>query len=324
VHRHLTPENLLIGAVVVAALLPLRALPAVRRPMLDRLSRRMDLPVPPGLRGWLEAAATGRALAAGAGVVAGLAVAAAVAAAFGLPGSLAFDTPSASMWPLAVFGAAIAGAAVGAAAWGTRRALRDLGDEEARVARPTALGMGDYVDGVELWGSRLAAVAPVVMWLAGMGVAAVTPAATVGEVVSIGALVAAALPLVALAAAELAGRRLLELPQAAGSPLELAWHDSLRSKVLRDVISAPLCAGVFATLGLLIVVAGSLRDGVLANGVIGLVGLFVIVLVVIAMVSGARRPHRHFRRQLWRGGEVTSSTTVAGPGGGPSAGGMAR
>ncbi len=46
-------------------------------------------------------------------------------------------------------------------------------------------------------------------------------------------------------AAEIVGRRLLDLPQYATSTLELAWDDALRARTLRDLGSVPLLVGTY-------------------------------------------------------------------------------
>ena len=69
-----------------------------------------------------------------------------------------------------------------------------------------------------------------------------------GELVHAGTVaLAAVVPLVALVAAELAGRRTPRAAQAAGTDLELAWKRRHPGPLLRDIVTAPLAIGVYGS-----------------------------------------------------------------------------
>jgi hypothetical protein len=116
--------------------------------------------------------------------------------------------------------------------------------------------------------------------------------------------------LVTLGAGELASRRLLDQPQAAGSTLELAWSDAIRARILRDVVTAPLAIGTYASLGVLLAASSTIADPALGNTFVGVLGLVMWGLLVAAIVSVASRPQRHFRRRLWPEEDASGIATV--------------
>lgn len=310
---------LLLAAVTAVGSVVIRRQPAVRRRALARFARRVDLPLPDALL-WAQAetALTRRNVAVDVGGSAGVAVAAALGLLLGAPDGLPGDTEAAreGLWALIVAGAALAGAAGGAAWAGVRAASRRTPPAGPRLARPTAASAADYVAPVELWGARAAGIAPAVALAVGVVIATGVDTVRPADLVNVGTVLAVLAGLAALGVGEVAGRRLLDLPQSAGSNLELAWNDALRARVLRDVVTAPLAIGLYATCALLTAASDGVRDPVIANGLVGLVGLGIIAVAVITAASVASRPQRHFRRRLWpRDGAAYPSAGAAGQAG---------
>jgi hypothetical protein len=116
-----------------------------------------------------------------------------------------------------------------------------------------------------------------------------------------GTTIGAVLGLVALAAAEIGGRRLLDAAQAAGSDLELAWSDAIRARTLRDVVTVPIAVGTYATIGVLRSLRLETLDppDLLGKAATGLFALVVVAGAAVFAWSLSTRPHRHFRRRLW-------------------------
>jgi hypothetical protein len=295
------PTSLLIVSGVLALVLPLvRRLEPLRRWSLDRFARRVDLPVPDHLRPRIGSALARRTLAVDLGGLAGIAVLGAAGWLLGTGETIRTRGDAAgSLWPLVAAGAAFAGAAIGAGLSGARQAAREAGATGPRIARPTAPTFADYVAPLELWGARLGAATPALLFVVGVAAALPTDVVTTSELVTTGALLAVTVPVIVLIGSELAGRRLLDLPQVAGSSLELAWSDVIRARMLRDIITAPLAIGVYATFALLAGASGAIQDDVVANAVVGAIGLATVAVVMIAIVSVASRPQRHFRHRLW-------------------------
>jgi hypothetical protein len=316
-----SPSVLLASAVVYAlGSSMIRRRPAVRRRSLVRFAGKVDLPLPdPSLWPRAEAALARRNLAVDLGVAVGVATAAVLAWVLGAPEGLSGDTGATGdgLWALIVAGAALAGAATGAAWAGARQARQDAPAPGPRVARPKASRATDYVAPLELWGARVMALAPAVALAIGLVIATAIGTVAPAELLNVGTVLAAIVGLTALAVGEVTERRLLDLPQTAGSSLELAWSDALRARVLRDVVTAPLAIGVYACFALVLAASAGVGDPTIANGLIGLIGLGMIALAVIAVVSVASRPQRHFRQRLWpRDGASFPSLGAAEPTGG--------
>jgi hypothetical protein len=100
-------------------------------------------------------------------------------------------------------------------------------------------------------------------------------------------------------AAEIVGRRLLDLPQYATSTLELAWDDALRARTLRDLVSVPLLVGTY--LPMVALLGAWLTPGGQAAFSVGWSSVMLAPLVVGVAVAQVRRPERHYRRRLWAG-----------------------
>lgn len=276
------PFPLLVAPpLAVAVTLLIRLHPGLRRYALLRYARRVDLPISTDLQARIERLFARRSLWMDLGALCGTAAVAAWAA-ITRPAPMEW-----SLWMLVVFGALFAGGAVGAGLSAVQQATRRADPHEPRVARPTAVALADYLIPLELHGGRVLSFLPALTLAAAWGVAPSLDLAPAGSILTTGTVLIALLPLLVGAGSEAAARRLLATPQAAGSDLELAWNDALRARVLRDLYTAPITVGVYATLGILIGLGG------------GLVDALVMAVLVLAVISATQRPHRHFRRQLW-------------------------
>lgn len=299
----------------------LRRRPAWRRRALVRFATRVDLPVPDApLRVRVEAAITRRNVAFDVGAQIGIAALAVLALVFGVPRGLSgsSDAVRDALWGLIVAGGALVGAASVAAGTGARQARRAATESGPRLARPAAVAVADYVAPLELWGARAMGLAPAGALAVGLLIATFVDTVTPAELLNLGTVLAAIVGLTALALAEVTERRLLDLPQAAGSNLELPWSDALRAQVLRDVVTAPLAIGIYACFALLLAASTGVGDPVIANGLRGLIGVGVLGLLIVSAVSTASRPQRHFQQRLWpRDGASYPSVGPAEPAGGP-------
>lgn len=292
-HSPLAAVPILLLALVYAACAPwLRSRPRSGRRALDRLARRVRLPVPDDLRPGIERQLRSHHLGADLGGTAAVAITAIWGLTLG-PGVVA-----STWWLQILFAGALAGAAVGAGLAVLREAARPREGAGPRVARPVAPTLADYVAPVELQGGRLVAVLPTVL----LGALVVLRASDLTAAGLLGPAVVAALGLVALAFGELGGRRVLEAPQAAGSDLELAWSDAIRAHTLRAVVTVPIVVGSYASLGVLVSFVDLRNADPLSPLALATAGLLVTLVVAAfgaAFWSATGAPHRWFRDRLW-------------------------
>jgi hypothetical protein len=93
---------------------------------------------------------------------------------------------------------------------------------------------------------------------------------------------------------EIAGRRVVDRSQPAGSTGELVWDDAIRALILRDMLIAPITLAAFS---LFIGVAHLLGSD---NGPDSLVSVFpTFVALAVTLYSRASRPQRYFITRLW-------------------------
>lgn len=302
----LAPPTLLAVAAVAAILYSaLWRLPSLRRRALARFARKVELPAPPAdARGHIEGALVGRSRAVGLAASGALGAAAVIGWLVDAPASLGTgEAMRESLWAFIVAGATATGAAAGAAWFAVRQVRRPPTLDGPRMARPIAAAATDYVAPFERWGARVMGVAPTLGLVIGLVIAGFVDTVAPTDLLNTGTLLAAAVAPMVLLASELAMRRLVELPQVAGSSLDLAWNDALRAQLLRDIVNAPLGVGVYASFALLASASAGVQDPVIANGLVGLIGLGIIVLFIIAVVSLGSRPQRYFRDRLWAAGD---------------------
>ena len=205
-------------------------------------------------------------------------------------------------FPLTV-GAGFVGMALAVAAYALVAARRGPASDAPRVARTREVRLGDYVNGLERWATAVVCLVPAAAGLV-MVVLLADPDAAGVDPLRIGLL--ALLPPALLVLSSGAGGAVLNARRTVSSPEELAWDDALRSQSLRDIVNAPLFAGVTATLWLGIEAARAIPDQQLAAGAAALWVLAVLGnLLVLLVVVLASRPARHFRRRLWPHADAT-------------------
>jgi hypothetical protein len=238
---------------------------------------RLDLP------SRLQPAVSARLMASGRGAIVGglvFSILGLVALSLDVSGG---DTPRSASFLL--LGAAIAGSTVGttvAALTGSRT----IPSDQPRVARSNVATVADYVFPLERIGARVLVVLAVAVTIA-------------IAVVDAGGLVSAAVFFAVLAAItlvlfEIAGRRVVDRSQPAGSTGELVWDDAIRALILRDMLVAPLTLAAFS---LFIGVAHLLGGN---NGPDSLVSVFpTFVALAVTLYSRASRPQRYFLTRLW-------------------------
>lgn len=302
----LAPGTLLAIAAAAAILYPtLWRLRPLRRRAMARFARKVDLPAPTAeVQPHVEAALVGRSQTVGLAAGAAMGAAALIGWLVDAPASLGTgEAMRESLWAFIVAGATATGAAAGAAWFALRQVRRPPTLDGPRVARPIAAVAADYVAPFERWGARLMGFAPTLGLALGLVIAGFVDSVAPAELLNAGTLLAAAVAPLVLLASELAMRRLVELPQVAGSSIDLAWNDAIRAQLLRDIVTAPLAVGVYASFALLASASAGVQDPVIANGLVGLIGLGIIVLAVVAVVSLGSRPQRYFRERLWAAGD---------------------
>ncbi|WP_380164150.1 hypothetical protein [Jannaschia sp. R86511] len=279
--------------VAAAAVLAWSWLPVGGRALLQGAARRADLAPPADDRATVVRRLQERRSAAAGGLVAGAWLAALLVPADPDPVDR-FVTPAAV--PL-VIGGAFVGLAVAAGLHAVLSARRTPAQDAPRLARSREVGVGDYVDGIERWGTVVVCLAPPAVALA----LAVLPTGLLDAGVDplrLGLL--ALVPPALLVLSTAASTAVLAAPQTVTSPVELAWDDALRSQALRDIVSTPMYAGLLALLWLGLDVASAIPDERLATGATGLwVMLALGAMVVLLVVVLATRPASHFRRRLW-------------------------
>jgi hypothetical protein len=193
--------------------------------------------------------------------------------------------------------------AVGAAAWVESRHRPD--QHGTRVARASAPVIEDYVPRLERRGAWLLAAGSAVAGVA-LLVARTAGSAAAARVPLVLLVLAVLVPPSLVAAAEIVGRRLVDLPQSAASTLELAWDDALRARTVRDLVSVPLVVGTYLPM---MVVGGALaRPAGPPTYSLEWSVLVLAPLVVGLILAQVRRPGRHYRRRLW----ASSGPLVAG------------
>jgi hypothetical protein len=306
----------IIGAVLVVAAAPygFARSETARRKAVDRLAKRIDLAVPTvpveAERVGLRLATRERFIAVGGGI----GLVAAVLAALFLP---AFDRNNFSL--LGIFLLSLVGIGVGAGL-SALRTTRELPDDVPRIARLSSPTVRDYLMAFELNGAVVTVIVGVLITVVTLPFAVGSGALQVGEVVlpAVVALVA----VVSLVAALVLARSIVQKGQRAGSVLELAWDDAIRSIALRDLISIPLAIGFASTLVPLVTVVSDIRleqpytspDNMIAVGALAAIGAICLVGAVLAIVALAVAPQRHYRRRLWPEPAATSAGSTASAG----------
>jgi len=290
---------ILVGAVLIA-------IPAFRRFAVVQLGTSVGLAVPEHLEPALRRRLVGRTVASLIGAIVGLAAAVAALQTRLVPSSESTDV--AEFW--LVFGGFFAGASIAAAIYAlTAKPARPEGE---RFARSGAVDLRDYLAPIDRLGARGAVALGIVTVLAATAVSGVGLTHS-NAALSIGGLIVIA-GAVGLVLSEWASRRILDRPQPAGSPSELAWDDALRAQSLREIVTAPLSLGSWGSLAVLFTLvdaADSAEVGGVATFWVGAVGLVIVLIALFAAagISIATKPQQHYLRRLWP--EVAAAAKVA-------------
>jgi hypothetical protein len=286
--------GVLVLLIIVGAVLML--IPAFRRYAVVQTGTSVGLAVPEQLEPALRRRFVGRSLTSLVGALLGLVVAVASLQSGLVPSTESTDVGE--FW--IVFGGFFAGASVAAAIYAL--AAKPARPEGARYARSGAVDLRDYLAPIDRLGARAAVALGVVTLIAATAVSA-AGLTNSNAAVSVGGLIVVA-GVVALALSEFASRRILDRPQPAGSPAELAWDDALRAQSLREIVTAPLSLGSWGALAVLFTLLDA-TDAVGFGGIatfwVGAIGLAIVLIALFAAagISIATKPQQHYLRRLW-------------------------
>lgn len=282
-----------IALIALVGALALSFVPSLRSAAAYRFARSVGLNLPPELEPSVNARLTSRLRGGCLGAVAAVGAAAA---------ALRFWVDVDAAAPLAallLIGAVFAGYAAGAAAVSLRSVDHD--PERVRVARARAVEVSDFLAPVELVGARVIVVVGLVVAIATVVNGAVVSAPASGNF-AVTVLLAGA-GVASLIAFEVVSRRIVRRSQTAGTPTELVWDDAVRSTLLRDLVTAPLAFGAYATLYGLVDFAGGIDGNYSSLGAASLATSVILAPLLLggfaAFVSLALKPQRHFARRLW-------------------------
>jgi hypothetical protein len=165
-----------------------------------------------------------------------------------------------------------------------------------RVARLRAVSLSDYRSPYEQWMPRIV----VALALAGLVLrGAVDPHGF--AIVPVFVWVYAGITIATLLVCEIGGRAIIRGGQPAGSELELAWDDALKSRALAAIAIAPLYLGAYFGIGTVAFFpqthTGPTADAAqLEIGVSLVAMILVLVWLVITLVT---KPQQRYLRRLW-------------------------
>jgi hypothetical protein len=272
-----------------------------------RFSRRFGLDVPEGMEPAIRAGVMARHTGALVGTIITEVVAVVVLLIF--PGFQLLAT----WWVL--FASYLVGAGVGSAvAILIAERRRELGT--VRVARSSAVTVSDYVSPFQSWFARFAVVIAILAFAGDIWLAVASSAAYLSIVSG----VLAAVGIVMLVVYEVISRRLVTKGALAGSTLELAWDDALRSYALSNMNMMAALIPLYSLIG---------YDTLLVNGpyshiapiasqtvfsvYVGLlpIGATVLILCLVALVTRIRT-RQYFLRRLWPALAIKADDNVAG------------
>jgi len=223
--------------------------------------------------------------------------------------ALLLDKPALANSPfgsLSLAGIMISGMSLGSALTASRSRSHDDPDRP-RLARARVITIADYVRPVERVGTYIAVGLVVIATLVFTVVTAAVHSTTPSWVSGPGIL--AALSLASLILFEVAGRRIIRRGQPAGSSIELAWDDALRSHRLRSLVVAPLFLsgyGVFSSLFQLSSTSSAAGYRTLALAYSTATMVLACGVIVIAVITLVTKPQRFFLRRLWPNAEAVA------------------
>ncbi len=165
---------------------------------------------------------------------------------------------------------------------------------QVRIARLRAVVLSDYRSPFDQWAPRIvvlaAILALVVRALQANGGPSAVPALVYGYV---------ALTAISLAIGEIGSRMVIRSGQPAGTELELAWDDALKSRALATLVVAPFYLGAYfgtATVALYPLQATGLTPvGALAQLAVTVVAMSLLIVSALQSVANKQR----YLRRLW-------------------------
>lgn len=273
------PENaiwipLVLGAVALGYTLIHRSTAPRRRPVVDSLIMRLELPVDDHVITLIDRRVRNHVIGmCAAGFIALVLLGGLAAQNGGFPEGLASTVLG------LVFVAAVS---LGSAAAGVGQ-FSTPSSRGARIARANTPREGDYLHPLWRWASGGVCALAVICCCAillGLGpeIGGVVAGVPVGAVVG-----ATSVAVVAQLAAALLGRRLVDLPQPAQNELELRWDDAMRGMALRSLWIAAFTLGWAACLlaGLWLLAP--------ASTVTAWLGLIAVVPMLLFAIPASRR-----------------------------------
>ncbi len=167
---------------------------------------------------------------------------------------------------------------------------------QVRFARLRSVGVSDYRSAVERWAPRVVVALSLAAFAFRLVIAPGSPGGTpIFLFIYSGAIV------LSLAFCEIGSRLLVKRGQPAGSALELAWDDALRSQALNGIALAPLYLGAYFNIAVI-----SLNPPTRGDGGVIAVELSVILELLIAacllawaIFAGRTKPQQRYLRRLW-------------------------
>ena len=167
---------------------------------------------------------------------------------------------------------------------------------EVRFARLTSVDIDDYRGWAQRWAPRVLVVVALAVFafrvIVVPGGVAATPAFLF---VYAGAII------VSLAIYEITSHTLLRRGQPAGSALELAWDDALRSRALNLIAIAPVYLACYFNIASIAFYPTSRSAGAVLAVQLSAVAemLFAVGLLVWVIGTSSRKPQQRFLRRLW-------------------------
>lgn len=257
---------------------------------VTRFSRRFGLDVPPGMDETIRAGVQARRIGAPIGAVLGIAVATVLLLVF--PGLQLL----AIWWCL--FGSYLLGAGLGSTiAIFVTEGRRESG--VVRVARTRAVTVGDYVSPYQsafVWFCVVIVLVAFAgdLWLA----ATVSPA-----YLSIVSGVLAGLSVITLIVYQIIARRAVARGALAGTPLELAWDDALRSYALVNLSGMVGIIALYSLIAydtLTVVATPHMASQTIYGVYVGLLPIAATVgVLTLIVVMTSIHSRQHFLRRLW-------------------------
>ncbi len=180
-----------------------------------------------------------------------------------------------------------------------------------RIARLERVALSDYLSPVRLWAGPVLLGLSAVLVVAGLTMGGSLNAGMVGFVQG------PALPLLAAAAigvvlCAVTARKILEQPQRAGSRLELAWDDAIRSDALRKLgLLASVMAWLAVSAAVLSILAGidATAPGTTGNSIAEWVSVWGYYVIYCLYLYG--RSYTWFRMRLWPDSAAPRSGSLA-------------